>query len=119
MFNTIWKIRREGNDYLISLDPSSFNYNLYPKQDRKWINDNLEELMHEAKVVTQIKNLAFDHYGKVEEYGKIFFDIDEKVIQEVRREGEKRIKNFIRGLGWLVFIVLFIVLFIILLFCIS
>lgn len=115
MFNTIWKIRREGNHYQISLDPSSFNYNLYSKQDRKWINDNLEELMHEAKVVTQIKNLAFDHYGKVEEYGKLFFDIDEKVIQEVRREGEYRVRNLIRGLGWLVFIVLLIIL----LFCIS
>ena len=57
--------------------------------------------MHEAKVVTQIKNLSFDHYGKVEEYGKTFFDIDEKVLQEVRREGENKVRDLIRGLGLL------------------
>lgn len=86
MFDTIWKIKREGNGYRITLDPSSFSYDSYPKQDREWINDNIEELMKEAKICTKAHIESFDHYGKFKEYGSIFFDVDEKVIMDIVEE---------------------------------
>lgn len=86
MFDTIWKIKREGNGYRITLDPSSFSYDSYPKQDREWTNDNIEELMKEARICTKAHIESFDHYGKFKEYGSIFFDVDEKVIMDIIEE---------------------------------
>ena len=86
MFDTIWKIKREGKGYRITLDPSSFSYDSYPKQDREWTNDNIEELMKEAKICTKAHIESFDHYGKFKEYGSIFFDVDEKVIMDIVEE---------------------------------
>lgn len=86
MFDTIWKIKREGNGYRITLDPSSFSYDSYPKQDREWTNDNIDELMKEARVCTKAHIESFDHYGKFKEYGSIFFDVDEKVIMDIVEE---------------------------------
>lgn len=86
MFDTIWKIKREGNGYRITLDPSSFSYDSYPKQDREWTNDNIEELMKEARICTKAHIESFDHYGKFKEYGSIFFDVDEKVIMDIVEE---------------------------------
>lgn len=86
MFDTIWKIKREGNGYRITLDPSSFSYDSYPKQDREWTNDNIDELMNEARVCTKAHIESFDHYGKFKEYGSIFFDVDEKVIMDIVEE---------------------------------
>lgn len=83
MFDTIWKIKREGKSYRITLDPSSFSYDSYPKQDREWTNDNIEELMKEARICTKAHIQSFDHYGKFKEYGSIFFDVDEKVILDI------------------------------------
>lgn len=83
MFDTIWKIKREGKGYRITLDPSSFSYDSYPKQDREWTNDNIEELMKEARICTKAHIQSFDHYGKFKEYGSIFFDVDEKVILDI------------------------------------
>ena len=86
MFDTIWKIKRECKGYRITLDPSSFSYDSYPKQDREWTNDNIEELMKEAKICTKAHIESFDHYGKFKEYGSIFFDVDEKVIMDIVEE---------------------------------
>lgn len=86
MFDTIWKIKREGNGYRITLDPSSFSYDSYPKQDREWTNDNIDELMKEARICTKAHIESFDHYGKFKEYGSIFFDVDEKVIMDIVEE---------------------------------
>ena len=86
MFDTIWKIKREGKGYRITLDPSSFSYDSYPKQDREWTNDNIEELMKEARICTKAHIESFDHYGKFKEYGSIFFDVDEKVIMDIVEE---------------------------------
>ena len=86
MFDTIWKIKREWNGYRITLDPSSFSYDSYPKQDREWTNDNIEELMKEARICTKAHIESFDHYGKFKEYGSIFFDVDEKVIMDIVEE---------------------------------
>lgn len=86
MFDTIWKIKREGNGYRITLDQSSFSYDSYPKQDMEWTNDNIEELMKEAKICTKAHIESFDHYGKFKEYGSIFFDVDEKVIMDIIEE---------------------------------
>lgn len=86
MFDTIWKIKREGKGYRITLDQSSFSYDSYPKQDREWTNDNIEELMKEAKICTKAHIESFDHYGKFKEYGSIFFDVDEKVIMDIVEE---------------------------------
>ena len=86
MFDTIWKIKRELNGYRITLDPSSFSYDSYPKQDREWTNDNIEELMKEARICTKAHIESFDHYGKFKEYGSIFFDVDEKVIMDIVEE---------------------------------
>lgn len=86
MFDTIWKIKREGKSYRITLDPSSFSYDSYPKQDREWTNDNIEELMKEARICTKAHIQSFDHYGKFKEYGSIFFDVDEKVIMDIVEE---------------------------------
>lgn len=88
MFDIFWKIRKEGVSYRITLDPRSFNYNSFPKQDREWTNDKVEELMREARIITRTNIQASDHYGKIEEYGDIFFEVDEEVIKEVRHEGE-------------------------------
>ena len=44
--------------------------------------------MREARIVTRTNIQASDHYGKIEEYGDIFFEVDEEVIKEVRHEGE-------------------------------
>ena len=114
MFNTIWRIRREGVGYYrITLDPSSFGYDTFPKSDREWVNDNIEDLMNEARAVTQSHIQAFDPYGKIKERGEIFFDIDEEVIQKVRNEGKVNAKTPAGCLG-----LLSLVLFIIILFCI-
>lgn len=86
MFDTIWKIKREGKGYRITLDPISFSYDSYPKQDREWTNDNIEELMKEARICTKAHIESFDHYGKFKEYGSIFFDVDEKVIMDIVEE---------------------------------
>lgn len=86
MFDTIWKIKREGKGYRITLDPSSFSYYSYPKQDREWTNDNIDELMKEARICTKAHIESFDHYGKFKEYGSIFFDVDEKVIMDIIEE---------------------------------
>ena len=86
MFDTIWKIKREWNGYRITLDPSSFSYDSYPNQDREWTNDNIEELMKEARICTKAHIESFDHYGKFKEYGSIFFDVDEKVIMDIVEE---------------------------------
>lgn len=89
MYNYIWKIRRIGVRYYeITLDHSSFAYDSFPESDRHWRNDNVEELMNEAKEVTRTNIQSGDHYGKIWEYANIFFDVDEEVIQEVRHEGE-------------------------------
>ena len=93
MYNYIWKIRRIGVRYYeITLDPSSFAYDSFPESDRHWRNDNVEELMNEAKEVTRTNIQTSDHYGKIWEYANIFFDVDEEVIQEVRHEVEVRFK---------------------------
>ena len=86
MFDTIWKIKREGKGYRITLDQSSFSYYSYPKQDREWTNDNIDELMKEARICTKAHIESFDHYGKFKEYGSIFFDVDEKVIMDIIEE---------------------------------
>lgn len=109
MFNTIWKIRREGDGYYrITLDSHSFSYYSYPEQDREWTNDSIEELIKEARTVTQANILAFDHYGKIEEYSNIFFDVDEKVIEEIRHEGEVVAKSSASCLGMVCLFLLFI-----------
>ena len=94
MYNYIWKIRRIGVRYYeINLDPSSFAYDTFPKSDRHWRNDNVEELMNEAKEVIRTNIQTSDHYGKIWEYANIFFDVDEEVINEVRHEGEEEVKT--------------------------
>ena len=98
MYNYIWKIRRIGVRYYeITLDPSSFAYDNFPESDRHWRNDNVEELMNEAKEVTKTNIQPGDHYGKIWEYANIFFDVDEEVIQEVRYEGEGEVKTLRTG----------------------
>lgn len=132
MCNYIWKIRRIGVRYYeITLDPSSFAYDTFPESDRHWRNDNVEELMNEARIITQTniqsgdhygKILASDHYCKIWEYANIFFDVDEEVIQEVRYEGAEEEEEEIKtSTGCLVVIIeMLIILLIILLtlFCI-
>ena len=94
MYNYIWKIRRIGVRYYeITLDHSSFAYDSFPESDRHWKNDNVEELMNEARIITQTHIQTADHYGKIWEYANIFFDVDEEVIQEVRHEGEGEVKT--------------------------
>ena len=94
MYNYIWKIRRIGVRYYeITLDPSSFAYDTFPKSDRHWRNDNVEELMNEARIITQTNIQSGDCYGKIWEYANIFFDVNEEVIQEVRYEGEEEVKT--------------------------
>ena len=93
MYNYIWKIRRIGVRYYeITLDNSSFAYDSFPESDRNWRNDNVEELMNEARIITQTNIQSDDHYGKIWEYANIFFDVDEEVIKEVRHEGEEDVK---------------------------
>ena len=111
MFNTIWRIRREGVSYYrITLDHSSFGYETYQISDREWINDNVEKLMNEARIVTLKNNQAFDHYGKIEEYGDIFFDVDEEVIKSIRDEGENNVKASVFGLILLALSILFLII---------
>ena len=122
MCNYIWKIRRIGVRYYeITLDPSSFAYDTFPESDRHWRNDNVEELMNEARIITK-NNIFFDVDEEIREYANIFFDVDEKVIQEVRYEGEKEEGEEIKtSTGCLVVIIgMLIILLIILLilFCI-
>ena len=94
MYNYIWKIRRIGVRYYeITLDHSSFAYDSFPERNRHWRNDNVEELMNEARIITQTNIQSGDHYGKIWEYANIFFDVDEEVIQEVRHEGEEEVKT--------------------------
>lgn len=94
MYNYIWKIRRIGErDYEITLDPSSFAYDSFPESDRHWRNDNVEELMNKARIITQTNIQSGDLYGKIWEYANIFFDVDEEVIQEVRYEVDGRFKT--------------------------
>lgn len=123
MCNYIWKIRRIGVRYYeITLDPSSFAYDTFPESDRHWRNDNVEELMNEARIITQTNIQSGDHDGKIGEYANIFFDVDEKVIQEIRYEGEEEGEEEIKtSTGCLVVIIeMLIILLIILLtlFCI-
>ena len=93
MYNYIWNIRRIGVRYYeITLDHSSFAYDSFPESDRHWTNDNVEELMNKARIITQTNIQSDDHYGKIWEYANIFFDVDEEVIQEVRHEGEEDVK---------------------------
>ena len=93
MYNYIWKIRRIGVRYYeITLDHSSFAYDSFPESYRHLRNDNVEELIHEARIITQTHIQSDDHYGKILEYANIFFDVDEEVIQEVRHEGEEEVK---------------------------
>ena len=113
MYNYIWKIRRIGVRYYeITLDPSSFAYYSFPESDRHWRNNNVEELMNEARIITQTNIQSGDHYGKIGEYSNIFFDVDEEVIQEVRHEGEEGVKT---STGCLVAIIAIIGMLIILL----
>ncbi len=94
MYNYIWKIRRIGERYYeITLDPSSFAYDSFPESDRHWKNDNVEELMNKARIITQTNIQTADHYGKIQEYANIFFDVNEEVIQEVRHEGWEEVKT--------------------------
>ena len=94
MYNYIWNIRRIGVRYYeITLDPSSFAYDSFPESDRHWKNDNVEELMNEARIITKTNIQSGDCYGKILEYANIFFDVDEEVIQEVRHEGEEEVKT--------------------------
>lgn len=123
MCNYIWKIRRIGVRYYeITLDPSSFAYDTFPESDRHWRNDNVEELMNEARIITQTNIQSDDHYCKIWEYANIFFDVDEEVIQEVRYEGAEEEEEEIKtSTGCLVVIIeMLIILLIILLtlFCI-
>lgn len=98
MYNYIWKIRRIGVRYYeITLDPSSFIYDTFPESDRHWRNDNVEELMNEARIITETNIQSGDHYGNIWEYANIFFDVDEDVIQEVRHEGEGGVKTLRTG----------------------
>lgn len=94
MYNYIWKIRRIGVRYYeITLDHSSFAYDSFPESDRHWRNDNVEELMNKARIITQTNIQSGDHYGKIWEYADIFFDVDEEVIQEVKHEGWEEFKT--------------------------
>lgn len=94
MYNYIWRIRRIGVRYYeITLDHSSFAYDTFPESDRHWRNDNVEELMNEAKEVTRTNIQSGNHYGKIWKYANIFFDVDEEVIQEVRYEGEEEVNT--------------------------
>lgn len=94
MYNYIWKIRRIGVRYYeITLDHSSFAYDSFPESDRHWKNDNVEELMNKARIITQTNIQTSDLYGKIWEYASILFDVDEEVIQEVRHEGEEEVKT--------------------------
>lgn len=114
MYNYIWKIRRIGVRYYeITLDHSSFAYDSFLESDRHWRNDNVEELMNEARIITQTNIQSGDHYGKIWEYANIFFDVDEEVIQEVRYEGEDEVKT---STGCSVAII--VILIILLAFCI-
>ena len=98
MYNYIWKIRRIGVRYYeITLDPSSFAYDTFPESDRHWRNDNVEELMNEARIITETNIQSGDHYGKIWEYANILFDVDEDVIQEVRHEEEGGVKTLRTG----------------------
>lgn len=109
MFNTIWKIRREWEGYYrITLDPNSFGYDTFPISDREWVNDNVEDLMNEARIVTQSHTQAFDHYGKMEEYGGILFDVDEAVIKEVRYKVEREVQTYVGCLILVALALLFI-----------
>ena len=109
MYNYIWKIRRIGVRYYeITLDPSSFAYDSFPESDRHWKNDNVEELMNEAKEVTKTNTQSADPYGKIWEYANIFFDVDEEVINEVRHEGEEEVKT---STGCLVAIIGMLIIF--------
>ena len=123
MCNYIWNIRRIGVRYYeITLDPSSFAYDTFPESDRHWRNDNVEELMNEARIITQTNIQSGDHPCKIGEYANIFFDVDEKVIQEIRYEGAEEAEEEIKtSTGCLVVIIgMFITLLIVLLtlFCI-
>lgn len=94
MYNYIWRIRRIGERYYeITLDPSSFAYDSFPESDRHWRNDNVEELMNKARIITQTNIQSGDLYGKIWEYANIFFDVDEEVIMEVRHEGVGEVKT--------------------------
>ena len=109
MYNYIWKIRRIGVRYYeITLDHSSFAYDSFPESDRHWKNDNVEELMNEARIITQTNIQTADHYGKIWEYANIFFDVDEEVIQEVRHEGEGEVKAStccLVGIIWIIILI--------------
>ena len=117
MCNYIWKIRRIGVRYYeITLDSSSFAYESFPESDRHWRNDNVEELMNEARIITQTHIQSGDPDGKIGEYANIFFDVDEKVIQEIRYEGEEEGEEEIKtSTGCLVVIIEVLIIFLIIL----
>ena len=123
MCNYIWKIRRIGVRYYeITLDPSSFAYDTFPESDRHWRNDNVEELMNEARIITQTNIQSGDHDGKIREYANIFFDVDEEVIQEVRYEGaeeeEEEIKTSTGCLVVIIEMLIILLIILLILFCI-
>lgn len=112
MYNYIWKIRRIGVRYYeITLDHSSFAYDSFPESDRHWRNDNVEELMNKARIITQTNIQTADLYGKIWEYANIFFDVDEEVIQEVRHEGEEEVKTLVGCLVGIIWIIILLALF--------
>lgn len=112
MYNYIWKIRRIGVRYYeITLDHSSFDYDSFPESDRHWRNDNVEELMNKARIITQTNIQTADLYGKIWEYANIFFDVDEEVIQEVRHEGEEGVKTLVGCLVGIIWIIILLALF--------
>lgn len=112
MYNYIWKIRRIGVRYYeITLDHSSFAYDSFPESDRHWRNDNVEELMNKARIITQTNIQTADLYGKIWEYAHIFFDVDEEVIKEVRHEGEEEVKTLVGCLVGIIWIIILLALF--------
>ena len=119
MCNYIWKIRRIGVRYYeITLDSSSFAYDTFPESDRHWRNDNVEELMNEARIITQTNIQSGDHDGKIGEYAKIFFDVDEEVIQEVRYEGEEEGEEEIKTSTGCLVVIIEMLIILLTLFCI-
>lgn len=119
MYNYIWKIRRIGVRYYeITLDPSSFAYDSFPESDRHWKNDNVEELMNKARIITQTNIQTADLYGKIWEYANIFFDVNEEVIQEVRHEGEGEVKTSTGCLVGCLVVIIGMIIILLALFCI-
>ncbi|MCM1438777.1 MAG: hypothetical protein NC131_06150 [Roseburia sp.] len=110
MYMFLWRIRRVDHKlYQITLDPKSFGYESFPESDRQWKNDNVEELINEAKAVVNTNLLGCDHYGKIWEYSDLVFDMDEEVVNEIRMEGQDEASHS-KGCLFLIMAVLIIVL---------